>query len=833
MSLFGVNPTYFPSQKKTEKEKNEKWFKECVDVGVGISQWNQTSFRTSNVRQSRRNKLINYNLRNDIIDRSEIERVINPYGLEEGDFPETYRNYPLINPAANLLSGEERRRIFNPLVTVINSDAITSKLRELDEMFDQIVVQNIIAKQFDEEKTKKEIQEYDKFRNYTYKDKRERMANQVLKYLYQTQDLAKEFSSGFEDLLIAGEEIYVIEIIGGEPVMRKGNPLNFYTLRSGSSSRIEDSNIIVEDCFMPIGRVIDRYHEYLSSENIDYLESGHNTHAVGNSAMFSNQLVNTPNINSILQDVQVVDDWNNISGYYNGAFDPEGNIRVINVKWKGMRKVGFITRFNEFGEEVRDIVPEQYKPNKELGEEVKWEWISEWYEGTRIGADIYVKMEPCEVQMRHRDNISVCMPNVVGTIFTVNSNVARSLYDEAKDLQYLYNLFMYRTEQAFIKYKGKIARLPLHLVPDGWTVEKWLYYAETMGWAVVDAFNESNKAAFRGKPAGMMNEGAPVMDLEMGNYIQNHIMMLEFIERRLDNLTGITPQRKGSIDNRETVGGVERSVQQSSNITEKWFDVHDFTRKRALRALLEAAKIAWQGKSFVREFVLDDGTKQLLDFDSEVFYEASYGVDVTNSSEDMQAIQAMRALGERFLQAGGSMSIVAELYRTKSLADLQRKIQTYEENQQQAASEQAQREQQLAEAQLQIEENRYQDELDLEYEKLDREDINKQLDRENDIYLEEIKAMSFDPTKDANMNAVPDVLEQGKLALENTRVAFEQSTKIKELSDKKTAEDKKIALEEKKMKHAEKLQKMKEDGAMRREKLKARTSLKNKTSGEK
>ena len=34
------------------------------------------------------------------------------------------------------------------------------------------------------------------------------------------------------------------------------------------------------------------------------------------------------------------------------------------------------------------------------------------------------------------------------------------------------------------------------------------------------------------------------------------------------------------------------------------------------------------------------------------------------------------------------------------------------------------------------------------------------------------------------------------------------------------------------MKHAEKLQKMKDDAAMKREKLKARTSLKNRTSGE-
>ena len=37
MSTFGLNPTYFPAQKKLEKEKNDKWFKECVDIGVGIS----------------------------------------------------------------------------------------------------------------------------------------------------------------------------------------------------------------------------------------------------------------------------------------------------------------------------------------------------------------------------------------------------------------------------------------------------------------------------------------------------------------------------------------------------------------------------------------------------------------------------------------------------------------------------------------------------------------------------------------------------------------------------------------------------------------------------
>ena len=61
MSTFGLNPTYFPAQKKLEKEKNDKWFKECVDIGVGISQWGQNNVRSSNVRSTRRNKIINSN----------------------------------------------------------------------------------------------------------------------------------------------------------------------------------------------------------------------------------------------------------------------------------------------------------------------------------------------------------------------------------------------------------------------------------------------------------------------------------------------------------------------------------------------------------------------------------------------------------------------------------------------------------------------------------------------------------------------------------------------------------------------------------------------------
>ena len=40
------------------------------------------------------------------------------------------------------------------------------------------------------------------------------------------------------------------------------------------------------------------------------------------------------------------------------------------------------------------------------------------------------------------------------------------------------------------------------MIPKGWEVEKWLYYAKVHHVAVVDGFKEGNAGAARGKLAG-------------------------------------------------------------------------------------------------------------------------------------------------------------------------------------------------------------------------------------------------------------------------------------------------------------------------------------------
>ena len=64
-------------------------------------------------------------------------------------------------------------------------------------------------------------------------------------------------------------------------------------------------------------------------------------------------------------------------------------------------------------------------------------------------------------------------------------------------------------------------KLDLAMVPKGWEVDKWLYYAKTSHIAVVDSFKEGNIGAATGKLAGAMNNASSgVIDAELGNIIQ-------------------------------------------------------------------------------------------------------------------------------------------------------------------------------------------------------------------------------------------------------------------------------------------------------------------------
>jgi len=780
-----------PRQRLPYRKKTKQWRIDTID-----SADRHSFYHSESVRQTVRNKIINLNLYNGIVDIRDLTDVVNPYQLNASFVPDNLPHHPIAVPKIDLLVGEESKRRFDWKVIVTNQNAITEKENQKKEILLQ-KMQEFLAANYPEEELEQKMQEMEDYFKYEWQDVREKMANQILRHYYQEQDFETIFLNCFKDALIQAEEIVQVDIVHGEPTITKLNPLKVRSIRSGNSDRIEDSNIIIiEDHWSP-GKITDYFHEELSNDDIDYIHDYHTRSSKSN-------YTDDHNNHTLLRDgyeamaadgFETIFNMAELNGHYFGSnfTDENGNIRVLRVYWKSLKKILKVKFYDEVGDVQYKIMSEEYKPKKELGEEATTLWVNEWWEGTKIGKDIYVQMKPRPVQFTKLGNPSYCHPGIIGEIYNTNQGRAVSLMDRMKNYQYMYDVIWDRLNKAIATNYGKIFELDLAKVPDNWEIEKWLHFAIVNKIAVVDSFKEGTQGAATGKLAGGFNtQGGRSIDMETGSYIQQHIQLLEFIKMEMSEIAGVTKQREGAIHQNETASGVERSVNQSAHITEYWFHKHEKFKLRVLAAFLETAKIALRGNNKKVQYILDDQTIQMLNIDSEEFSEPDYGLVCTSSSKAIQLEQMLKANAQAFMQNGGSMGTIMDIFFSPSLADMRKKIE-------------------IAEAKMQEQQNRAQDQnnklaqqaqadaKELEMAKLQLEESKNVRDNETKILIKQME-LSNNPDEESQ-DGIDDPIQEDRLELDKEKARNEQIVKMKNLDqqmkmhqDKMKREDKKISI---------------------------------------
>jgi hypothetical protein len=263
----------------------------------------------------------------------------------------------------------------------------------------------------------------------------------------------------------------------------------------------------------------------------------------------------------------------------------------------------------------------------------------------------------------------------------------------------------------------------------------------------------------------------------------------------------------GAISTHELVGNVERSVVQSSHITEPLFWVHNQCKRHVLNMLLNTAKGAWEdtGKRKL-SYIFDNGERAFLDISDKFFYEDT-DVFVSDASKDIENIQKLQQLIQPAMQNGASLLEAAEVLTNENFNILKQKLkdmQTRQEQlQQQAQEAQAQQAQMLQ----QMQNEQREQELMLEEAKMDLERYKIDADNQTKIAVAEISTYRGTEEKDINNNGVPDPEEMYKVAMEQQKIRSGEFVKDRELKYKKNIEDKKIELERDRMKHEMDLQK--------------------------
>ena len=648
----------------------------------------------------------------------DLAMIINPDNIQAGFIPDRIQHYPIMNSKLSVLRGEESKRVFDYRVVITNPNAISEKENTRKEELTARLQQVIADKSQSEDEFNQELEKINDYFTFEWQDSREIRANALLSHYTKEYNIPFLFNAGFMDGMIVGEEIYQCDIVGGEPTIEKINPLKIRVFKSGYSNRIEDAGMIVIEDYWSPSRVIDTFYDSLSRKDIEYIEKAQGNVSGGTTDSMDNVDERQGFVNRVfvgeeatMQDGFFWDPIGNADSINSNLtpFDTLGNIRVIRVYWKSLRKIKKVKSYDPMtGKELFSFYPETYILKKDQGEEEEIFWINEAWEGTKIGSDIYVNMRPRVIQYNRLSNPSRCHFGIIGSIYNINDNRPFSLVDMMKPYNYLYDVIHDRLNKLIAKNWGKIITLDLAKVPEGWDIEKWLYFAKTNSIAVVNSFKEGNKGAATGKIAGGLNNASSgVIDAELGNTIQQYTNLLEFIKMEMSEVAGITKQREGQVANRETVGGVERATLQSSHITEYLFLIHDDVKKRTLEAFLETAKIALKGRSKKFQYLLSDGSIQIMNIDGDEFAEADYGLVVDNSNGLQELQQKMNMLAQAALQNQIlNFSTIMKLYNSSSLAEKQRLVEKNEaqlmERQQQMQQQQMEAQQQQAQMQAQL-----------------------------------------------------------------------------------------------------------------------------------
>ena len=815
----------FPQQKLPLSKKDEQWQQACVNYIIG-----EGNVVSGGMQKTDNGELQTYyNLYNSIFDEKDFKRITNPFKVEDG-FPATPQDFNIIRPKVDLLIGEETKRPMNFRVVRTSQEATSELMDQEKEMLMQYMMASITARLGEEERAEfqqklenGEImppEQIAKYMQRDYKDVIENTAYHTIAYLREKLMLDNEFIKGWKDGLIAGVEVYYVGVQNNEPYMERVNPLYFSYDRSPDLEFIEDGSWCCRKMRLPVAEIYDRYYDKLEEKDLNKL----------------NEMLTGVPVGDMIQHGPV-DDFNKITMhiYDNPVLDQKSRycVNVWHVCWKSFKKIQYVTTQDENGQPQVTICDEFYK---KVGTElsIETDWIVEVWEGYRAGSDLYFGIQPIEYQSVSIDNPNSQKLPYCGCVYSNTNSKPRSLVSILKPLQYMYIVLWYRLELAIARDKGKVINMDITQIPKSMNIspDRWMHYLSSVGVNFINPYDDGWNVPGRegGKPAQFNQITA--LDLTMSNVISEYIQLMDKIEQLAGTISGITEQRMGAVSSNELVGNVERSVVQSSHITEPLFWVHNQCKRHVLNMLLNTAKGAWQqtGKKKL-QYIFDNGERSYIDIQDKFYYE-DMDVFVTDTSKDIENVEKLRQLIQPAMQNGASLLEAAEILTNDNFNIIKQKLKEMQQRQEQLQQQQQQAEQEQAVQLQQMQNEQKQQELMLEEARMDLDRYKIDQDNATKIAVAEISTYRGTEEKDINENGVPDPQEMYEAAIKQREIDSNEFTKRVEAKYKKEIEDRKIDLEKQRMNHELQLQKQKDDAAMEREKLKSRTALRNKVSGE-
>jgi hypothetical protein len=765
-----LNHSYFYPEQFVSASKKQKpqWIKSTLDyfANIAFAQYRQ------NIKFRKNYRLFNgeFNF-DDYTNEPQIQEIISYLSDtpdQEPEIPQHLKHYPIVNPPINQLKGELINRPFKYKVKAVDDESVNENIDFRTDLIKEFFMNKMMARlegvpedQLEQIQAEMMAEIQNKILDYT--STAEEWGNKVLNALKYSFRLKEKSSQAFLDFLITGQEFHHFypdnSRIGFN--YKVENPSNVWYLANRNAMYTSDCWALGTIEVLSVSEIVERYN--LSGEEIKHLNSRSLQNLRNNE--YSPLSPALPDPNDPLWQLT----FENVGDFANGgidhnvfSFNSQHAYTVVTCYWQSKKKIYKRQYIDEQGYLQEQFVSEDYKYDKTMGDVALDElWINEWWKGIKIGADIYIDVEPLEYSQT---------PPIVGIVNTTRNTQGKSLLDLLKPYQVLYNICMNQLWELLEKEIGVVFLGDLKVVPKKDSqdpIETMLWNAKNRGSLFIDTSPENTGGAVQ------FNQLSRV-DLTRTAEIQSRIQLAQALRTEAYELVGITRQRLGSMTPSETATATKEGLSQSFSQTETWFAWHDNVMQQVYQTMLEMAQYTELQKptSTLNYLNSELETVFLRITKNELLRELF--VFVTSYAEDRVTLEQLRSLAQPALQNGAELIEIFDLYTAASERSLRKVLEGVQERKSSMQQQQMQQQQQQMEMQNQQFQAKMQ--MDAQQREADaqREDMNKELDRQNRLDVERLRGIANESSFSQEKDLTPLLIQQTNMAKEQSKQRFEQ-----------------------------------------------------------
>ena len=746
-----------PIQFLSEKEKDEEW-----------RAWNLDWLEWQGMKQLRRNAirlLKNYKLAKGIIDKTdyvveennEHAEIIDILTKEDASAFEL-KFYPIIPTVINVLCAEFSKRASKIMYRAVDDLSYNEMLEEKKNMVEEVLLSKAQAKmmsklleagmdpdseEFQQEMAPdklKSLPEIESFFRKDYRNLYEEWATHQHNVDVERFRIDELEERAFRDMLITDREFWHFKMMEDDYELELWNPVQTFYHKSPGARYISESQWVGMMDLMSIADVIDKYGWMMNQEQLEALEVIYPVRSAGYAvqgfqndgtyydptrshewntqtpslqyrqfmSLYDNKQNTGDIIHMILNESEDLMDWGNAH-----------MLRVTTAYWKSQRKIGHLTKINDDGSLIQDIVSEEYKvtdkplydttifknkskDNLVFGEHIDWIWINEVWGGVKVGPNrpsfwgmnnpgglnpIYLGMQggrPSRVPFQFKGDNSLygCKIPVEGAVFSDRNTKSVAMVDLMKPYQIGYNIVNNQIADILVDELGTVIMFDQNALPRHSMGEDWGKGNLQNAYVAMKNFQMLPLDTTITNTENALNfQHYQVLNLEQTQRLLSRIQLAGYFKQQAFEVIGVTPQRMGQQMGQQTATGMEQNLNASYTQTEMYFVQHtDYLMPRVHQMRTELAQYYNSNNPSIRlQYITSAAEKTNFSINGTKLLMRDLNVFCTTKMNSRAVMEQLKQLALNNNTTGASIYDLGNIIKSESIAELTNVLKASEE----------------------------------------------------------------------------------------------------------------------------------------------------------